>query len=82
VKGTELPNAESKYPQPNAKYRHLYVVARVDLPFAGGRVESFFNLTRAFAYEADARAEIERLNEEKAEKGCYYIYKVVRLVEP
>lgn len=76
-----MPDPDDRYPQPNAKFRHLYVVARVDLYFPGGRIEDLLALTKAFVTEVEARREMERLNEVNADKRCYYVYKVVRLVE-
>jgi hypothetical protein len=75
-------NADDQYPQPHAKYKHLYIVVRVDPPYTGGLLENFFSLTKAYANEAAARSEAERLNALNAAKRCYYRCMVVRLVEP
>ncbi len=72
---------------PNLKYKHVYVVVRVDMEMllvAEGdlerqRIEDSVVVTRVFEDWNLAVAEADRLNELNGAKGCVYFARVGRL---
>lgn len=69
--------------QPNARYPHVYVVIRVDR-FEGLDTSDDLDeitVTRVFAAQSEAEAEVDRLNELASQRGITsrYIFRIGRL---
>lgn len=66
--------------QKNLKYRHVYVVVRVDMSMEESAPGDAVVVTKVFPQEVDAELEADRLNELNAKKGCIYVVRTGRLV--
>lgn len=64
---------------PNARYPHLWVVARVDDYLADAATEVKMSLVSAYADASAADAEAERLNALNGDKDCRYVVLMTRL---
>ncbi len=58
--------------QPHAKYKHVFVVCRIDTWFEDASPHAF-NALKVYADWAEAEAETERLNKLNAEKQSVYV---------
>ena len=72
----------SQSDKPHSKFRHLYAVVRVDIPFSHEHPEDSISVVKVFHSEASAEREMDRLNKVNSQKGCRYLVKVTRLVPP
>ena len=66
--------------QQNAKYDHVYVVIRFDPPVEHAYPGNSIVVTKVYHSEQAAIAEVDRLNELNADKGCRYFQTVGRMV--
>lgn len=68
--------------QPNAKYRHVFAVIRLDdFRAATAPLEDSFSATKVFLTEEAAEQEASRLNALNSDKDCRYVIQVTRLDE-
>jgi hypothetical protein len=64
--------------QPHSKYRHVYVIVRVELDFDREHPDNSVSVTRVFDKEEDAASEIVRMNKLNGSKGYRYLVCVGR----
>jgi hypothetical protein len=69
-------------PTPNARYRHVFVIVRVDL-FHGPNAspEDKVAVTKVFWTQPEAECEVQRLRDLNADKDCVYFWTTGRLVD-
>jgi len=72
-------------PLPNPNYDHVYAIVRVELDVLSkdasdpDSVANSVTVKKLLWSEADATAEIKRLNELNRDKGCFYFSQITRL---
>jgi hypothetical protein len=65
-----------------AIYRQVYAILRYDeFQDSSTTIENRVTVTRVMLEEANARAEVQRLNAMNAQKGCRYFMQATRLLE-
>jgi hypothetical protein len=70
----------SALPKPNPRYDHVYAIVRVDTNAAADvPLDLKITVKKVVADSSVAAAEIKRLNELNAGKGCYYFSQITRL---
>lgn len=65
--------------KPHSKYKHLFVVYRID-NLSNGTTD--YTTTKAYDDESSAKAEVERMNKVNGDKHCIYDYTIARYVPP
>ncbi len=65
--------------KPNAKYKHLYAVVRIDNPVHLERPENSFTVIKVFPSRESAEIETARLNKINADKNCTYFTQITRM---
>jgi hypothetical protein len=65
--------------KPNARYKHLYAVLRIDIPVHPDHPESSITVVKVFASKESAEEETARLNRINAEKNCNYHMQITRM---
>ena len=65
--------------QPHSKYRHVYVVVRVELDFDREYPDNSVSVTKVFDREEDAASETARMNKLNGKKGYRYLVCVGRV---
>jgi len=65
--------------KPNARFRHMYAVLRIDLPVSQDNPKNSIAVVKVFSSETTAEHEVLRLNRINARKGCRYVSKTARL---
>jgi len=66
--------------KPNARFRHMYAIVRIDLPVSQETPENSISVVKVFSSKSAAEQEILRLNRINGEKGCRYVLQTTRLV--
>lgn len=64
----------------HSKFRHVYVVLRIDLPVNNESPENSFSVVKVFSSKMTAEQELNRLNRVNSGKCCRYLLQVTRLV--
>ena len=67
--------------RPHSRFRHVYPIARIDLPFDEAYPTNTFMVVKVLMSRAEAEAEVSRLNQVSAGKSCVYLYCTSRLIE-
>lgn len=67
--------------RPHSRFRHVYPIARIDIPFDQAYPTNTFTVVKVLMSQAEAEAEVSRLNQVNAGKSCVYLYCTSRLVE-
>ena len=67
--------------RPHSKYKHVYPIARIDIPFDQNNPSYSFSVVKVLISQVEAEAEVSRLNQLNAGKGCVYLYSTSRLIE-
>jgi hypothetical protein len=62
-------------------HKHVYPIARIDIPFNQNHPSSTFAVVKVLRSQAEAEAEVSRLNQVNADKSCVYLYCTSRLIE-
>jgi hypothetical protein len=65
--------------KPNARYRHLYAVLRLDLPIDTEYPENSITVVKVFMAKTQATQEVARLNKLKFGGGSRYHLQITRL---
>jgi hypothetical protein len=66
--------------KPNAKFRHMYAIVRIDLPVNQEAPEDSVTVIKVFSSRITAEHELSRLNRINREKACRYVLQTTRLV--
>lgn len=67
--------------RPHSRHKHVYPIARIDLPFNQDNPSYTFSVVKDLMSQAAAEAEVSRLNQVNAGKSCVYLYCTSRLIE-
>lgn len=67
--------------RPHSKYKHVYPIARIDIPFNQNNPSHTFSVVKVLMSQVEAEAEVSRLNQLNVGKACVYLYCVSRLIE-
>jgi len=67
--------------RPHSKYRHVYPIARIDIPFNQDNPSYTFSIVKVLTSQTEAEAEVSRLNQVNAGKSCDYLYCTSRFIE-
>jgi hypothetical protein len=67
--------------RPHSKYKHVYPIARINIPFNQDHPSYSFSVVKVLMSQAEAEAEVSRLNQVNAGKRCVYLYCTSRLIE-
>jgi hypothetical protein len=62
----------------HSKYKHVYPIARIDLPFNQDNPSCTFSVVQVLMSRAEAEAEVSRLNQWNSGKGCVYLSIIAR----
>ena len=65
----------------HSKYKHVYPIARINLPFNQENPSYTFSVVKVLTSQVEAEAEASRLNQLNANKGCVYLYCTSHLIE-
>jgi len=66
---------------PHSRYKHVYPIARINVPFNQDNPSYSFSVVKVLISQPEAEAEVSRLNQVNAGKGCVYLYCTSRLIE-
>ena len=66
----------------NARFDHVHAVVRVDCPIDNDTPENSIMVVKVFTSEAEAEAEVERLNQLNDDKNCRYFRQITRMARP
>jgi hypothetical protein len=66
---------------PHSKHPHVYPIVRIDTPLDPNNPESKIMVVKVLTSQVAVEAEVSRLNQTNADKGCTYFYCTSRLVE-
>jgi hypothetical protein len=66
--------------KPNAKFRHVYAVVRIDLPVSNETPEDSFSVLKIFPIAHLADKEVARLSKVNSDEGCIYKSFITRIV--
>jgi len=70
----------SALPKPNPRHNHVYAIVRVDTDAAADvPLDVKITVKKIVADSSVAAAEVKRLNELNAGKGCHYFSQITRL---
>lgn len=67
--------------RPHSRFKHVYPIARIDFPFNQQNPSYTFSIVKVLMSQAEAEAEVSRLNQVNAGKSCVYLYCTSRLIE-
>jgi hypothetical protein len=67
--------------RPHSRYKHVYPIARINIPFDQNNPSYSFSVVKVLMSQVKAEAEVSRLNQVNAGKGCVYLYCTSRLIE-
>ena len=67
--------------RPHAKFKHVYPIARIEIPFNQNNPSYTFFVLKVLMSLVEAEAEVSRLKQLNAGKGCVYLYCTSRLIE-
>ena len=67
--------------RPHSKYKHAYPIARIDIPFDQNNPSYSFSVVKVLMSQVEDEAEMSRLNQLNADKGCVYLCCTSRLIE-
>jgi hypothetical protein len=66
---------------PHSKYKHVYPIARINIPFNQDHPSHSFSVVKVLMSQPEAEAEVARLNQLNAGKSLVYLYCTSRLIE-
>jgi hypothetical protein len=67
--------------RPHSKHKHVYPIARINIPFNQNNPSYSFSVVKVLMSQVEAEAEVSRLSQVNADKGCVYLYCTSRLIE-
>jgi hypothetical protein len=66
---------------PHSKYPHVYPIVRIDTPLDQTDPTQKITVVKVLTWQSDAEAEVSRLSQVNADKGCIYFYCTSRLID-
>jgi hypothetical protein len=67
--------------QPHSKFRHVYPIVRIDIPFNQASPQNMVTVGKVLTLQEDAELEVARLNKINGDKSCVYFCCTSRLIE-
>jgi hypothetical protein len=67
--------------RPHSKHKHVYPIARINIPFNQNNPSYSFSVVKVLMSQVEAEAEVSRLSQVNAGKGCVYLCCTSRLIE-
>jgi hypothetical protein len=68
-----------KVDKPNARFKHLYAIVRIDFPVNSDHPESSVMVVKVLPSRESAEIETARLNRINAGKNCTYSMQITRM---